>query len=150
MAARACSPIRRPVRFAHSRAHRLGAEGLEHARASGLDARDRGNLLHALMAQLWGTLRTKSRLDAMPPDELAEPPSTRRQRAVAKVRAQRAGRARRTHGRTRTRAACAARREWLAVERARDDFEVVAREEKRTLAAGRAAHSPAASTAWTG
>src|SRR5471032_875016 len=48
--------------------HRLGAEGLA-TPAEGLDAQDRGNLLHALMAQLWGTLRTKSRLDSISPDE---------------------------------------------------------------------------------
>jgi len=115
--------------------HRLGAEGLD-TPADGLDARDRGNLLHALMAQLWGTLRTKSRLDAMPADELAAAIDEAAKAAVAKVRAQRAGV---LDGRMaeleRARLARLAR-EWLAVEGARGGFEVVAREEKRTLAAG--------------
>ena len=115
--------------------HRLGAEGLE-APAEGLDARDRGNLLHALMAQLWGTLRTKSRLDSMSPEELAAAVDGAAEAAVAKVRAQRAGV---LDGRMaeleRARLARLAR-EWLAVEGTRGDFEVVAREEKRVLAAG--------------
>ena len=115
--------------------HRLGAEGIT-TPVDGLDARDRGNLLHALMAQLWGTLRTKSRFDAMPPDELATAIDEAAKVAVAKVRAQRAGV---LDGRLadleRARLARLAR-EWLVIERARGDFEVVAREEKRTLEAG--------------
>jgi len=115
--------------------HRLGAEGLD-TPVDGLDARDRGNLLHALMAQLWGTLRTKSRLDSLPPDELATAIDDAAQTAVAKVRTQRAGV---LDGRMaeleRARLARLAR-EWLAIESGRGDFEVVAREEKRTLEAG--------------
>ncbi|MEO7727263.1 MAG: PD-(D/E)XK nuclease family protein [Burkholderiales bacterium] len=112
--------------------HRLGAEGLD-APADGLDARDRGNLLHALMAQLWGTLVTKSRLEAIAPDELAAAIDSAAAGAVAKVRAQRPGV---LDGRLaeleRARLGRLAR-EWLAIERSRGDFEVVAREEKRAL-----------------
>ncbi len=113
--------------------HRLGAEGLA-TPVDGLDARDRGNLLHALMAQLWGTLRTKSRLDTMPAGELAAAIEDAAAVAVAKVRAQRPGV---LDGRLaeleRTRLARLAR-EWLRVDSARGEFEVVAREERRTLA----------------
>lgn len=120
--------------------HRLGAEGLA-TPSDGLNALDRGNLLHALMAQLWETLRTKSRLDAIAPDELAAAIDDAAKAAVAKVRAERAGV---LDGRMaeleRARLARLAR-EWLAVERTRGDFEVVAREEKRTLAAGGLAFS---------
>jgi probable DNA repair protein len=115
--------------------HRLGAEGIT-TPADGLDARDRGNLLHALMAQLWGTLGTKSHLEAMPPGELAAAIDDAAKVAVAKVRAQRAGV---LDGRMadleRARLARLAR-EWLAIEAERGEFEVVAREEKRTLEAG--------------
>jgi probable DNA repair protein len=115
--------------------HRLGAEGIA-SPADGLDARDRGNLLHALMAQLWGTLRTKSRLDCVSPAELAAAIDDAARVAVAKVRAQRAGV---LDGRLaeleRARLAKLAR-EWLAVESERGEFEVVAREEKRSLVAG--------------
>lgn len=112
--------------------HRLGAEGIA-TPADGLDARDRGNLLHVLMAQLWGSLRTKSRLDSISPEELATVIDEAAKVAVAKVRAQRAGV---LDGRLaeleRGRLARLAR-EWLAIEHARGEFEVVAREERRTL-----------------
>ena len=112
--------------------HRLGAEGLA-TPVDGLDARDRGNLLHALMAHLWGTVRTKSRLDSMPADELAAAIDGAAASAVAKVGAERAGV---LDGRLaeleRARLARLAS-EWLEVERARDEFEVVAIEDKRKL-----------------
>ncbi len=112
--------------------HRLGAEGIE-TPAAGLDARDRGNLLHALMTQLWGSLRSKSRLDSIADDELAAAIDAAAAAAVARVRAECPGV---LDGRMadleRGRLAKLAR-EWLAVERARGDFEVVAREERRTL-----------------
>ena len=112
--------------------HRLGAEGIA-TPADGLDARDRGNLLHALMAQLWETLRTKSRLDSLPPVELSAAIDVAAGVAVAKVRAQRAGvldgrMAELERGRLARLA-----REWLAVESQRGEFAVVAREERRTL-----------------
>ena len=123
--------------FAH---HRLQAKDLE-TPGDGLDARDRGNLLHALMNELWGALKSKARLDAMAPDELAGIIDRAAQAAVAKVRADRPGV---LDGRLadleRVRMARLAR-EWLAVERMRGGFEVVAREERRTLhAAGLEMH----------
>ena len=123
--------------YAH---HRLRANGLE-IPADGLDARDRGNLLHALMAELWGALQSKTRLDATTPTELAGMIDHAAEAAVAKVRNDRPGV---LDGRLadleRVRLAKLAR-EWLEVERARGDFEVVAREERRTLhAAGLEMH----------
>ena len=115
--------------------HRLGAEGIA-TPADGMDARDRGNLLHALMAHLWGTLSTKSQFDTMTAAELTAAIDEAAKVAVAKVRAQRAGV---LDGRMadleRERLARLAR-EWLAIESARGEFAVVAREEKRTLEAG--------------
>jgi len=43
--------------------HRLRAEALE-APPAGLDARERGTLLHAMLALVWRELKSKSRLDA--------------------------------------------------------------------------------------
>ncbi|MDB5809225.1 MAG: hypothetical protein JWN94_1347 [Betaproteobacteria bacterium] len=112
--------------------HRLGADGIS-TPADGLDARDRGNLLHALMAQLWETLQTKARLDALTAAELTAAIEDAASFAVAKVRSQRAGI---LEGRLaeleRARLARLAR-EWLLVESTRGDFEVVSREERRTL-----------------
>jgi probable DNA repair protein len=112
--------------------HRLGAQTLN-TPADGLDARDRGNLLHALMAHLWGALGTKGRLDAMSAAELSATIEDAASTAVADIRAKRIGV---LDGRLaeleRVRLARLAR-EWLMVESARGEFEVVAREERRTL-----------------
>jgi probable DNA repair protein len=123
--------------YAH---HRLRAKDLE-IPADGLDARDRGNLLHALMAEVWGALKTKTRLDSIAAGELAAVIEHAAGTAVAKVRSERPGV---LDGRLadleRLRLAKLAR-EWLEVERARGGFEVVAREERRTLhAAGLEMH----------
>ena len=123
--------------YAH---HRLRAKDLE-IPADGLDARDRGNLLHALMAEVWGALKTKTRLDSIADGELAAVIEHAAATAVAKVRSERPGV---LDGRLadleRLRLAKLAR-EWLDVERARGDFAVVAREERRTLhAAGLEMH----------
>ena len=48
---------------------RLGARGLERGRP-GLDARERGKLLHRAVAQLWGDLESQARLLAMSDDDL--------------------------------------------------------------------------------
>lgn len=126
LADQAACPFRAFARY------RLRAEGLE-SPADGLDARDRGNLLHALMANLWGALRTRANLAALSPDELGSATAQAAAAAVAKVRAERPGL---LDGRLaeleRERLAKLAS-EWLEVERARDEFEVVAIEDKRTL-----------------
>jgi probable DNA repair protein len=118
--------------FAH---HRLRARDLE-VPADGLDARDRGILLHALMAELWGALGSKVRLEAIEATELAGMIDRAAVAAVTKVRNERPGV---LDGRLadleRVRLAKLAR-EWLDVERTRGGFEVVAREERRTLRAG--------------
>jgi len=92
--------------------------------------------LHALMAELWGSLQTRGRLDAIAPNELAAAIDQAAGTAVAKVRNDRPGV---LDGRLADleciRLAKIAR-EWLDLERTRGGFEVVAREERRTLRAG--------------
>ena len=51
-------------------AHRLGATRLEEPH-EGLDARERGSVLHAAVARLWGALRSSERLAALREEELA-------------------------------------------------------------------------------
>ena len=58
LADQAACPFRAFARY------RLGARSLD-TPGDGLDERDRGNLLHALMASLWGVLKVRSRLDVV-------------------------------------------------------------------------------------
>ena len=102
--------------------HRLGAEALEEP-VEGLDARDRGSLLHSLMKELWSELKgseglkgdvsaaiEKAAAKAVEELELEEPFASLEQKRLAKLA-----------------------RTWLDIERERSPFEVVALEEKRRL-----------------
>jgi len=102
--------------------HRLGAERLEEP-AEGLDARDRGSLLHALMKALWTELKGSAGLEGDVAGAI--------ERAAGKALEEEAVEEP-LAGLERMRLARLAR-DWLAVERDRDPFEVVALEEKRKL-----------------
>lgn len=105
--------------------HRLGAEPLEEP-AEGPDARQRGSLLHALMKSLWTRLGGSERLQGDCSAEIARAADE----AIAEVGIEEPFAAL-----ERTRLAKLAR-EWLAVERTRAPFEVVALEEPGMLQAG--------------
>ena len=102
---------------------RLAAEPLEEPEA-GLDARDRGKLLHALMRELWARLRGSSALK----ENLSPVISQAAQAAVKE-----AGLEGRFAELERSRLAKLAR-EWLEVESRRAPFEVSSIEEQRNIA----------------
>jgi len=118
--------------FAH---HRLDARALE-TPDSGLENTDRGQLLHAVMAHVWGALRDHATLVATTPGQLE---ALTREAADAAVRELRGARPGRLDGRfaelERERLARIAF-DWLEIERGRAPFEVHMREERIGLAAG--------------
>jgi probable DNA repair protein len=101
---------------------RLGTEELEEPEA-GLDARDRGTLVHALMRELWTRLRGSAALSSDPGPAIS-------QAAAAAVKEM--GLEGRYAELERQRLAKLAR-EWLEVESRRAPFEVVSTEEKRAI-----------------
>jgi probable DNA repair protein len=105
--------------FAH---WRLSAQEME-TPSEGLDASDRGRLLHSLMSNLWGSLKSSESLqsDVAPAIDAA---------AAAAVKD--LGLEGRFADLERARLARLAR-EWLEIEKGRPPFEVVAIEEKRNL-----------------
>jgi len=103
--------------------HRLGAENLEEP-AEGPDARARGLLLHSLMKALWTELKGSAGLQGDPLPAIRKAADA----AVAEAELEEP-----FAGLERLRLAKLAR-DWLAVERERPAFEVVAMEEKRKLA----------------
>jgi probable DNA repair protein len=118
--------------FAHVR---LAAEAMEAPRP-GLDPRDRGTLVHCMLANTWRGIKTQARLLEMAGPELDALLETSADDAIAQVARYRhdalAGRfAELEHERL-----VKTTREWLQVERARDDFEVVEIEEKHSLEFG--------------
>ncbi|MBM3561492.1 MAG: hypothetical protein FJX53_16785, partial [Alphaproteobacteria bacterium] len=115
--------------------HRLAAEPLD-APVAGLDAAARGQLLHALFARIWDELGSKAALEAATPERLAAIIDAAAQAALARLRAARPDLlGERFAAIERERLATLAH-EWLAVERRRPDFSVIAREDRRTLQAG--------------
>ncbi len=99
--------------------HRLGAEALV-APEPGLDAMQRGQLLHSLMAGIWGELKTKQKLDgdiSLVISRAAEK-AVKEQEIDGRFAALEKQRLIRLAG------------EWLLVEKERKDFSVVGVEKK--------------------
>jgi len=115
--------------------HRLRARALRTS-PSAPDASDRGTLLHALLAKLWGELKSKAVLDAASERDLDAALGLAADHALRHLRWRRPGV---LEGRLaeleRTRLIGLAR-DWLAKERERAAFEVVAIEQKRALGFG--------------
>ncbi len=115
--------------------HRLGAESLD-APSPGLDAMDRGTLLHALLAAIWKRLRDKARLDGMAEGDLEELLDACAGEAVAKVRQWRVEALSGRFAELEKARLVALARSWLLFERQRADFEVVLVEQKRPMTFG--------------
>jgi probable DNA repair protein len=117
--------------------HRLDAESPA-APHAGLDAMERGILVHRVLAGAWGQLKTKTSLDAIGGDELEALLARVAHEAVTRAKRDRpatlAGRFAEVEKRRLVRLA----RAWLEMEReARgDDFSVAAVEDKRSLVIG--------------
>lgn len=110
--------------------HRLAAQPLE-VPNEGLEASERGSLLHELMRRLWSSLKTSAALHTDRSDAIAQAAEGAvkalglegRLAEIERVRLERLA------------------REWLRVEQARSPFDVVALEEKRILSVGDLAFS---------
>jgi len=115
--------------------HRLGADALEDVEP-GLDARDRGTLVHRVLAAAWRQLQTKDALDVMPSTALQHFLEGIAARELERQRPERprtlAGRYAAIEAARLARLAAA----WLEHERERGPFSVVAIEEKRALDLG--------------
>ncbi|MHB8668680.1 MAG: PD-(D/E)XK nuclease family protein [Burkholderiales bacterium] len=117
--------------------HRLEAESADTPHA-GLDAMERGSLVHRVLASAWSQLRTKARLDAIGAAELDALLAQAADEAVARVKRDRpATLAGRFAAVEKARLARLARA-WLEMEReARgDDFCVAAIEDQRSMVIG--------------
>mgnify|MGYP003858481501 CR=1 FL=1 len=117
--------------------HRLDARSPESPHA-GLDAMERGILVHRVLAKAWQQLKTSGALDATSDGQLDALLAAAAEDAVARVRRDRpatlAGRFAEVERERLARLA----RAWIAMEREQrsDDYTVVAVEDKRTLVMG--------------
>ena len=114
---------------------RLASEPLETPRP-GIDARERGILVHETMRAVWSSLGTRDRLLAASEDELGTLLGACADEAIALVKRRRwdalGGRFAQLERERLVRLA----REWLALESRRPDFTVVATEEKHAMTFG--------------
>lgn len=116
-------------------AHRLEAEGLTTPHP-GLDALERGALVHGVLAAVWSELRTKSTLDGIAEAQLQ---ALLERAAAAAVERQRRDRPAALAGRfalIEQRRLARLARDWLELEKGRGDFSVLAVEVKRDISIG--------------
>jgi probable DNA repair protein len=116
-------------------AHRLGADSVEHP-GEGLDAAERGTLVHAALAHLWGALRDSATLAALDPATLEAhvreavgaglAPLMRRRRSLFQTRYLELERERLAQ----------LLLEWLEVDRARPPFAVLPPEQAQEAQIG--------------
>ena len=115
--------------------HRLGAESLT-APHTGLDALERGTLVHRVLAQAWAQLKTRDALDAINDADLEALLKQSAEEAIARIRRDRpttlAGRFAAIEKRRLVRLA----REWLEYEKSRGGFTVIATEAKHHVEIG--------------
>jgi ATP-dependent helicase/nuclease subunit B len=115
--------------------HRLGAESLD-APLPGLDAMDRGTLLHAVLAAVWKSLRNKARLDSIAEEDLEKLLDACASEAIAKVRQWRVEALSGRFAELEKARLVVLARSWLLFEKQRADFEVVLIEQKRPMTFG--------------
>ncbi|KIO50171.1 PD-(D/E)XK nuclease family protein [Nitrosospira sp. NpAV] len=115
--------------------HRFGAESMRTPH-TGLDAMERGTLVHHVLAQVWNELKTKSRLDTISDDSLESLLMHAADKAIARVQRERPdtllGRFAEIERRRLVRLA----RAWLDEEKARGGYTVIAIEDKRSIDIG--------------
>ncbi len=115
--------------------HRLGARGLKSPH-TGLDAMERGTLVHRVLAQAWSQLKTKSVLDAISDDDLKVILSNAAKEAIARIQADRPTKLSKRFTKIEHQRLVRLTLEWLHEEKKRSDFRVIAIEDKRRIELG--------------
>ena len=115
--------------------HRLGAAGLA-APHTGLDALERGSLVHQVLAQAWKELETQHALLNTPEPELQALLARAAGQAIARLQRERPTVLGGRFGAVEAARLARLAAEWLDMERERAPFGVVVTEDKRTLEVG--------------
>jgi probable DNA repair protein len=115
--------------------HRLAAVSLGQPH-EGLDARERGKVLHSAMAALWSDLQSLAALHAMSSEQVAVVIGRAVDAALARVRPKRTSRLRSRFLELERERLVALLDDWLQLERQREAFEVVATEQTGTATIG--------------
>ena len=115
--------------------HRLGSEALE-APHAGLDALERGSLVHQVLATAWQALETKHGLDSIAENDLRQLLAAAAEAAIARQKRYRPTTLSGRFAQIEKRRLAQLAFDWLHLERSRGDFSVFATEAKRTIEIG--------------
>jgi ATP-dependent helicase/nuclease subunit B len=115
--------------------HRFGVERIR-TPCAGLNAMERGTLVHYILAQAWGELKTKSGLDSISDKDLEAILMHAATAAVARIRRQRPGLLSGRFAAIEHRRLLRLALEWLKEDKKRNGFSVIAIEEKRRVQIG--------------
>ncbi|MEK6736047.1 MAG: PD-(D/E)XK nuclease family protein, partial [Pseudomonadota bacterium] len=102
----------------------------------GLNAMERGILVHDVLAQVWGQLKTRETLEAISDGELEEVLAKAVNRAIQEMRLERPDALSGRFACIEQRRLMRLVREWLATEKKREHFTVIATEDKREIHVG--------------
>ena len=116
--------------------HRLGCRDAPESPRHGLDPRDRGNIVHAMLAELWRLLGGSKRLAQTDERQLETTIGAAADKAIESVKRYRPDVLSGAFGRLERARLARIAREWLALERARADFDVIAIEDKQPATFG--------------
>jgi ATP-dependent helicase/nuclease subunit B len=115
--------------------HRLGVREMEQP-CPGLDARERGTLVHEMLAKVWTKLKSHALLEAASKADLDAIVAEAVDTAISRVRRYRPDALRGRLARVEKERLTALANDWLALERKRPPFEVVSVEEKHAVTFG--------------
>jgi len=126
----AACPIRSLIK------HRLNAKPLNEPH-SGLNALERGTLVHAALANLWQELKHKEKLDLLSEEELEEISARAANHAISSMQSSKPTVFSHNFREIELQRMIDLLREWLKIERKRGNFEVTAIEEKKLVQVGK-------------
>lgn len=126
----AACPIRSLIK------HRLNAKSLDEPH-SGLNALERGTLVHAALASLWQELKRKEKLDLLSEEELEKILARSANHAISSMQSSKPTVLSHNFREIELQRLIDLLREWLKIERKRGNFEVTAIEEKKLMEVGK-------------
>ena len=115
--------------------HRLGAKGLQSTH-TGFDSRERGTMLHRVLSQVWKTIKSRQELLKISPDGLDTLLRKFSTDAIGQIRRGRPQTLGKQFSEIETRRLMTLVRDWLEVDRSREDFTVIESEQSHQIEIG--------------
>ena len=115
--------------------HRLGAQGLQSTH-TGFDSRERGTMLHRVLSQVWKAIQSRQELLKISPDDLDVLLRKSSTDAIDQIRRGRPQALGKQFSEIETRRLMSLVRDWLEMDRSREDFTVIESEQSHHIMIG--------------